>query len=163
MKRWWRGDEEVMKNWWRTDEELLKTTTDYQRLPLTDWLYSIEHSNLSPDSTTTTSIYIPDSTNYKSTASGAKKPPCTEYQNPYIAKIRKCGVNWKLKNSTFLLRPEWIYPGLWVHVFKLGSIVFFLLFQGVQLLWGIGPQYPGLWVHVFKLCNFDGELALRGR
>ena len=119
------------------------------------WLWNIQLATLHGPS--------PFPTNSQSWSRDEKKPPCTEYQNPYIAKIRKCGVNWKLKNSTFLLRPEWIYPGLWVHVFKLGSIVFFLLFQGVQLLWGIGPQYPGLWVHVFKLCNFDGELALRGR
>jgi len=35
---------------------LPKTTTDYHRLPqtATDWFYSIEHSNLSPDTTTTT-------------------------------------------------------------------------------------------------------------
>ena len=26
--------------------------TDYHRLQLTDWFYSIEHSNLSPDTTT---------------------------------------------------------------------------------------------------------------
>ena len=25
-----------------------KTTTDYNRLPLTDWFYSIEHTKLSP-------------------------------------------------------------------------------------------------------------------
>ena len=41
------------------------------RLPQTAPLNSLKHSNLSPDTTTTTSIYIPDSTNYKSTASGA--------------------------------------------------------------------------------------------
>ena len=51
----------------------MKTTTDYHRLPLTDWFYSIEHSNLSPGIHTTTTYYIPDSTNYKSTASGANK------------------------------------------------------------------------------------------
>ena len=74
MKNWWRADEEVMKNLWRGDEELMKncwrlpqTTTDYHRLPLTDWFYSIEHSKLSPGM----DGCIPDSTNYKSTASGA--------------------------------------------------------------------------------------------
>ena len=46
-----------------------KTTTDYNRLPLTDWFYSIEHSKLSPGMGW--DGYIPDSTNYKSTASGA--------------------------------------------------------------------------------------------
>ena len=35
-------------------------------------LNSFEHSNLSPGDTTYIYIYIPDSTNYKSTASGAK-------------------------------------------------------------------------------------------
>ena len=53
-----------MMNW----SGLPKTITDYHRLPLTDWFYSIEHSNLSPGYLY---ICIPDSTNYKSTASGA--------------------------------------------------------------------------------------------
>ena len=48
-----------------------KTTTDYNRLPLTDWFYSIEHSKLSPGWYIHIYIYIPDSTYYKSTASGA--------------------------------------------------------------------------------------------
>ena len=47
-----------------------------QRLPLTDWFYSIEHSKLSPDGMDGY-IYpgynIPDSTYYKSTTSGANK------------------------------------------------------------------------------------------
>ena len=51
-----------------------KTITDYHRLPLTDWFYSIEHSKLSPG-IGYIYIYIPDSTNYKSTASGAKNLP----------------------------------------------------------------------------------------
>ena len=37
---------------------LPKTTTDCHRLPLTDWLYSIEHSNLSPDTTYILYTYI---------------------------------------------------------------------------------------------------------
>ena len=56
MMNWWWTDDELMMNWWWTDDELMnwsglpKTITDYHRLPLTDWLYSIEHSNLSPGS-----------------------------------------------------------------------------------------------------------------
>ena len=64
MTNWWWTDEELKKNWWWTDDELM--ITEYHRLQLTDWFYSIEHSNLSPGY-----YYIPDSTNYKSTASGA--------------------------------------------------------------------------------------------
>ena len=66
-----------MKNWWRTDEELLKTTTDYHRLPLTDWFYSIEQftslESYLRGMDGWMDICIPDSTNYKSTASGANK------------------------------------------------------------------------------------------
>ena len=67
MNCWWTADELLM-NWWWTNDELIwsakdyhrlsqtttdyhrlpQTTTDYHWLPLTDWLYSIEHSNLSP-------------------------------------------------------------------------------------------------------------------
>ena len=71
MKNWWRTDEELMKNWWRTVE-------DYYRLPqtATDWLVLL-HWTLKPISgiysSTYIYIYIPDSTNYKSTASGANK------------------------------------------------------------------------------------------
>ena len=84
MKGWWRTDEELMKNWWRTDEELLKTTTDYHRLPQTatdcHWLIGSTPLNTQSylrglDTTYIHNTYIPDSTNYKSTASGAKN--CT--------------------------------------------------------------------------------------
>ena len=67
MKNWWRTDEELMKNWWRIVE-------DYHRLPqtATDWLVLL-HWTLKPISGSYIihTIYIPDSTNYKSTASGA--------------------------------------------------------------------------------------------
>ena len=54
--------------------------SDYHRLPLTDCFYSIEHSNLYPGSYYYyIYIYIPDSTNYKSTASGANKPTKHKY------------------------------------------------------------------------------------
>ena len=54
-----------MKNWWRTAE-------DYHRLPqtATNWLVLL-HWTFKPISGSYY-IYIPDSTNYKSTASGAK-------------------------------------------------------------------------------------------
>ena len=47
--------------------------TNYHRLPLTDWFYSIEHSKAI--SGMAWLGYIPDSTDYKSTASGAKNIP----------------------------------------------------------------------------------------
>ena len=61
VMNWWWTDEELMMNWWWTDNELMMNwrwtddelmITDYHRLQLTDWFYSIEHSNLSPDHTT---------------------------------------------------------------------------------------------------------------
>ena len=55
MKSVWKVDEELMKSLCRADEELV-----------TDWFYSIALNTQSYPS-------IPDSTNYKSTASGAKK------------------------------------------------------------------------------------------
>ena len=120
MKNLWRTDEELMKNWWRTDEELMmnrwwtddelmmnswwtddeqlvwsgvpKTITDYHRLPLTDWFYSIEHSKLSPG----IGYYIPDSTNYKSTASGANN----DTKGSVWTKITiKNGSGWKKKRE----------------------------------------------------------------
>ena len=80
MMNWWWTDDELMRNWWGTDEELVWSAKDYDRLPwyhrlpLTDWFYSIEHSKLYPGlDGYSIYIYIPDSTNYKSTASGANK------------------------------------------------------------------------------------------
>ena len=71
MMNWWWTDDELMMNWWWTDDHRLPQTA-------TDWLVLL-HWTLKPISgvytttTTTIYIYIPDSTNYKSTASGAKK------------------------------------------------------------------------------------------
>ena len=48
MKKLWRNDEELMKKWWRTGSGLVQTATDCHWLPLADWLYSIDHSELSP-------------------------------------------------------------------------------------------------------------------
>ena len=72
MKRWWWTDEELMMNWWWTDEdeELLKTTTDCH------WLIGSTPLNTQSylrDGLDGWDGYIPDSTNYKSTASGANK------------------------------------------------------------------------------------------
>ena len=62
-----------MMNW----SGLPKTITDYHRLPLTDWFYSIEHSKAISGWMAWLGLawlgYIPDSTNHKSTASGANK------------------------------------------------------------------------------------------
>ena len=57
----------MMNRWWTAG--LVWCAKDYHRLPLADWFYSIEHSKLSPGMGW--DGYIPDSTNYKSTASGA--------------------------------------------------------------------------------------------
>ena len=95
MNWWWTADKQLMNWWWTADEQLVwsglpKTITDYHRLPLTDWFYSIEHSKLSPgwmDTTTTT--YIPDSTNYKSTASGANNSPKASPRVTRVQQLRK--------------------------------------------------------------------------
>ena len=84
MKNWWRGDEEVMKNWWRTDEELMKNCW---RLPLTttDCHWLIGSTPLNTQSYLRDGwmdgiyICIPDSTYYKSTASGANKNSLQEF------------------------------------------------------------------------------------
>ena len=89
MKRWWTADEQLMNWWWTadelmmnswwTDDELMmnyhglpQTITDYHRLPqtATDWLVVL-HWTLKPISGMFHLYYIPDSTYYKSTASGA--------------------------------------------------------------------------------------------
>ena len=78
---WWWTDDELM-NWWSGLVWSAKTTTDCHWLiastPLNTQTYIRGH-------TTTTTIYIPDSTNYKSTASGANnanmKPTKIEIQN----------------------------------------------------------------------------------
>ena len=53
MKNWWRTDEELMKDWWRTDDELMKNWRRTDEELMKNWWK------------------ITDSTNYKSTASGA--------------------------------------------------------------------------------------------
>ena len=59
-----------MMNW----SGLPKTITDYHRLPLTDWFYSIEHSKAISglDGWDGMDPSTPDWDYYKSTASGAK-------------------------------------------------------------------------------------------
>ena len=65
MMNWWWVDDKLMMNRWWTDDELMmnwsglpKTITDYHRLPLTDWFYSIEHSKLYPGLDGMDGIYI---------------------------------------------------------------------------------------------------------
>ena len=71
-----------MMNW----SGLPKTITDYHRLPLTDWFCSIEHSKLSPGDGMGWDGCIPDSTNYKSTASGANNEIGIDEENtPAVA------------------------------------------------------------------------------
>ena len=77
MKNWWWTDDELMMNWWTDCHRLPQTATDCYWSPLN----SLKH--LSPDTTTTTTIYIPDSTNYKSTASGAKNMKNTVLNSPH--------------------------------------------------------------------------------
>ena len=126
MMNWWWTDDELMMNLWRTDELvwsakdyhrlpqtitdyhiLPQTTTDYHRLPqtATDWLVVL-HWTLKPISGmyTTTTTYIPDSTYYKSTASGANsganKHAKTE-SNQFSEKKP-----WKSTNHLILTWPE---------------------------------------------------------
>ena len=63
----------MMNRWWT--DELVWSAKDYHRLPqtATDWLV-VPHWTLKPISGGLDHTYIPDSTNYKSTASGAKNP-----------------------------------------------------------------------------------------
>ena len=82
MNWWWTDDEQMMNSRWTADEQLMNWWRTYDELMmnrwwtddvLTDWFYSIEHKKLSPGMGWDGWMgYIPDSTNYKSTASGAK-------------------------------------------------------------------------------------------
>ena len=87
MNRWWTADEQLMNSWW-TDDELIWSAKDYHRLQqtATDWLVLL-HWTLKPISGMYTyihSTYIPDSTNYKSNASGANNANFLLLLNPKL-------------------------------------------------------------------------------
>ena len=109
MMNWWWTDDELMMNWWWIDDELVWSAKDYDRLPLTDWFYSIEHSKLYPglDGWDGWDVCITDSTYYKSTASSAKKfwfitkPRMVKYLNQddwnciyFVEELFLCQVDW---------------------------------------------------------------------
>ena len=69
--------------------------------PSTDWFYSIEHSNLSPGSIYTM-YYIPDSTYYKSTASGANKNTSQKREHCGLVTVSVCYSEQCVTNQTEL-------------------------------------------------------------
>ena len=85
MNWWWTDDELMMNSWWTADEQLMNSwwtaglvwfAKDYHRLPqtTTDCHWLIGSTPLNTQTYLriySSSIYIPDSTNYKRTASGA--------------------------------------------------------------------------------------------
>ena len=150
MNLWWTDDEQMMNRWWTDDEQLMNwwwtaglvwCATDYHRLPLTDWFYSIEHSKAISGWMAWLGLawlgYIPDSTNYKSTASGAKN---TLYMG-------SCGgpaaplLGWEVVLSLLckrLLKNTWtlvIFPFCGSHLYKLFWPKIFGYFWWQCLVW----------------------------